>query len=340
MPANVSHALLRDAMEFATALLSHYPHDEAGGKALAVAKIADLLKGYSPTYVLKGITKAYREAIYAAHYDHDFPGKTATEKQRSDYYSAPVNWFTPPDTLKEDTKLATEKNLTQLRSLAIVFPESLIDELLDKAVSLLTSPPSRAYDFYAMGVAVELLTGRRQYSEILTNGKFTPVGPQEIRVTGLAKTTLEGVTIPVIGVDSATLCKGVEAIQGYMQSRPWYRADIPSDEVKKKVDQISRDAIAKEFQPLIDAYYDDLLKVYGGRWYAQFPKFSTHDLRALWAIICYHRLNRETADMGVYIRGILGHTSEKNTRHYQTFKIRSDSDFAHWKKSIVPSYFS
>lgn len=340
MAANVSQAILLDAAEFATQLLSHYPDNETEGRALATAKIEDLLKGFSPTYVLKGCTKAYREAIYTAYYGHEFPGKTATEKQRSDYYSAPVNWFTPPDNLKQDTKLATEKNLTQLRSLAIVFPESLIDELLDKAISLITTPPSRAYDYYAMGVAVELLSGRRQYSEILTNGKFTPVGPQEIRVTGLAKTGLEGVTIPVIGVDSETLCKAVETIQSYMTSRPWYRPDITSNEVKTKVDQITRDAISKEFQPLIDVYYDDLLKVYKGRWYVQFPKFSTHDLRALWAVICYHRLNRETADMGVYIRGILGHTSEKNTRHYQTFKIRSDSDFTHWKKTIVPNYFA
>lgn len=340
MAANVSQALLKDAKEFALELLTHYPDDEAGGRALATAKIEDLLGQYAKSTVTKGITKAYREAIYQAHYGHDFPGKTATEKQRADYYAAPVNWFTVPEEISNEVNEITQVNLGQHRDLTIIFPESLIDELLDKAVSLVTSPPSRAYDFYAMGVALELLTGRRQYSEILTASTYRALSPQIVRVEKPAKTVLPWVDVPVLGLDSHAVCDAIESIREFLKGRGWWIDGITSNQVKEKVDKVTRDAIGKEFQPILDRYYGDLLARYGKKWVQQFPPFSTHDFRSLYGVICYHRLNRESSDIGVYVKSVLGHTSENSTKHYQKFRIKSDSEFSQWKKTILPGYFA
>jgi hypothetical protein len=340
MAANISRALLKDGDDFAIVLLSYYPNREEEGRALASAKIAELLKDYSKSTVTKGITKGYREAIYRAHYGHDFPGKSATEKQRADYYSAPVNWFTVPEEIKDEVNKVTQVNLQQQRTLTIVFPEPLIDALLEKAVNLVTRPPSSAYDYYAIGVGLELLTGRRQYREILTSAKFTSISKQYVKVENIGKTFLESVEIPVIGIDSETVCNSVELIRDFLSGRPWYYPEITSNEVKAKVDKITRDVIKKEFQPILDQYYRPLLDQYGAKWYEQFPAFSTHDLRTLYGVICYHRLNREASDIGVYVKSVLGHTSESSTKHYQKFKIKSVSDFEFWKVSIVPSHLS
>ena len=340
MPTHASKILLSDATEFAAQLLSHYPHDEAGGKALAIAKIEDLLSRYAKSTVTKGLTKAYREAIYAALYGHDFPGKAASEKQRSDYYAAPVNWFTVPEVISNEVNKTTQVNLGQHRDLTIVFPDSLIDELLDKAVSLVTSPPLKAYDFYAMGVALELLIGRRQYSEILTTSTYRPLSPQIIRVEKPAKTALPWVDVPVLALDSQTVCEAIESIREFLKGRGWWVDGITSNQVKDKVDKVTRDAIDREFQPILNRYYGDLLARYGKEWVQQFPPFSTHDFRSLYGVICYHRLNRESSDIGVYVKSVLGHTSENSTKHYQLFRIKTDSEFSQWKKTILPSYFS
>jgi hypothetical protein len=330
-----------EATDFAKVITTMISGGESdGARALCQEKIENLLTRYSQTYVLKACVKLFRESIYQAHYGQPWAGKLATDTQRAQYFDFPVNLFTPPENLKMEVRNTTEKNLTDHRSLTIAFPESLIDAMIDKAVALLKSDGTRARDIYAKAVAIELLTGRRQFAEICLNAVFHPSGPQSVYVTGLAKTPIEGVEIPVLGTDPETIIEALETVQTYIKSRPWFTPETAPDDVRRKIDKITREVITTEFQSLIDPFYSEILSTYGKLWTLQFKPFSTHDLRALWVVICHYRLNRTMSDIGVYARKILGHTSERSTKHYQIFKVIPDREFTHWKKTVIPHYFS
>jgi hypothetical protein len=333
----VSKALQTDTQTLALEVVKLYREGlEGEAEGLCSEKISALLQTYSLNYVLKSCTKAYREAIYQAYYEIPFPGKRATDTERANYFSKPVSLFTPPEEIKTQSRKITETNLTNKRQIKVCFPDSLIDKLLAKSLELLRNTGTRARDIYGKGVALELLTGRRQYSEICFSAEFDPVGPQEIYFSGMAKSTVEGLKIPVIGTDSLEISQALEEVREFITSRKWFTEETTSRDVKEKIDEIIRDIIAKEFHPIIENYYSDLKDKYGRVWSEHFPKFSTHDFRTLWAIICHKRVNREMSDLGLYAKQILGHTSERNTRHYQTFRIVSDAEFQSWKENEIP----
>lgn len=337
MTHTVSQALTTDLQALAREIVRLYSEGlESQAEGLAQDKVSALLEDYSLSYVVKSCTKVARESIFEAYYGYPFPGKQATEEERNQYFSKPVSLFSQPKGLRLEVTKTTEKNLSEKRAVKICFPDSLIDKLLSKALELLRSEGTRARDYYAKGVALELLTGRRQYSEICFSAEFQPLDPQTIYVSGIAKSNVEGVTIPVIGTDSLEISQALEEVREFISSREWFTPETTSRDVKTKIDKIVRDIISSEFQPIINSYYSDLRENYGRAWVSVFPNFSTHDFRALWVNICHKRINRELSDLGLYASQILGHTSERNTRHYQTYRIVSDKDFQNWKDNEIP----
>lgn len=340
MSNTVSQALTTDLQSLACEIVDLYSKGlESSAERLVEIKVSELLEEYSLSYVVKSCTKVVRESIFNTYYGYPFPGKQATEEERKQYFSKPVSLFSQPKELRLEVSKSTEKNLSEKRSVKICFPDSLIDKLLSRALELLRSEGSRAKDYYGKGIALELLTGRRQYSEICFSAEFEPLDPQTIYVSGIAKSNIEGVEIPVIGTDSLEISQALEEVRQFISSREWFNSETTSRDVKTKIDKIVRNIISSEFQPIIDSYYSDLREKYGRAWVSVFPKFSTHDFRALWVNICHKRINRELSDLGLYASQILGHTSERNTRHYQTYRIVSDKDFQNWKENEIPRLF-
>jgi hypothetical protein len=337
MVSPVSQALTVELQTLAREIVRLYREGlESQAEEIALQSVTDLLSRYSLTYVVKSCTKVVRESIYQEYYGYPFPGKQATEEERKQYFSSPVTLFSQPRELRLEISKTTEKNLSEKRAVKICFPDSLIDKLLSKALEILRNDGTRARDYYAKGLALELLTGRRQFSEICFSAEFQPVDNHTLYVSGIAKSNIEGLEIPVIGTDTLEISQALEEVREFITSREWFTEETTSRDVKSKIDKITRDILSREFQPIVDSYYSDLRQTYKKGWVSIFPPLSSHDFRALWVVICHKRINRELSDLGLYASKILGHTSERNTRHYQTYRIVSDTDFQSWKDNEIP----
>lgn len=299
--------LEQDAKALATQVVDLWQkgnNDEA--KALCDTKIQELLTQYKPSTVTKDCQKVYRKAI--------------TELSGvADYKQLPVSLFKVPEeiliTVNQKSRQATFDQRTNL----IKVTDLQVDKLLETAVSLLKTPTHKAQDIYSKACALVLLTGRRPYSEVLHHAEFEIISNHKVLFSGQAKGGIEKrqrfFEIPVLGASAELIVETQNEVSEYIHSREWYREDLTDKEISGNC--------KKQLQLSLDRFINPIML-------DSKCVLSPHDLRKLYAFICWERLNNRDSAFTAYAPTILLHT-QSNKLGDESFDTQTSECYEKFK---------
>lgn len=255
-------------------------------KQLCDEKITELLAVYKPSTVSKDCQKVYRKSIIE-------------ESGVTNYREFPVSLFKVPDEILISVNQKSKQTTFEQRSNLIKISESQIDKLLEVAINLLNKPIQKGQDAYDKACALILLTGRRPYSEVLHNAKFKVFKTQKVLFSGQAKGGEEKKNkwfeIPVLGTLAEDIVKAQNDVTEYIINRDWYNDCLTDKEVSGNC--------KKQLQLSIDRWINPILLDSN-------CSLSPHDLRKLYAFICWERLNLRNSAFTAYAPTILLHTQQ------------------------------
>lgn len=280
---------------------------------LCIEEKESLLSRYKESTFNKSIVQEYRKAI-----------ATVTGNDPQDYNVTPLAFFTPN---RYNLVVSNEKARKDLFKDRIPLSPKVKDDLLLKAIAIIEGTESTGAigkDIYAKAISLELLTGRRCYSEILTYAEFRPYSDHEVIFTGQAKGDLEKrqreYIIPVLAIAPDKAVKALKEVRDYIQSRPWYSPDLAPSKIKRKTDSQIDLAINRHYLSLFTPLYLDGYKF----------SVSSHVFRKIYATICHQTLAPEKPFLQ-YAASILGHdyvsktgqvlSSTVASQHYDMFYL-------------------
>lgn len=261
-------------------------------------KIQALLGLYSPSYVAKDCQRIFRKAIFQASGLSEYK-----------YRERPVSYFTVPKEVLNAVNYHSREAVSNQRDDLVTIPSDVVSELLETAKTLLEKPVEKANDCYEKVIALGLLTGRRCFVEIMNKAEFHKVdSPNLVSFSGQAKggedKELSAYLIPVLGVSPDLAIEGLEEVREYLINRPWWDEEA----ISEQKDYIKR-RTNKQIKRLLDRHYAPVLRK------GDIDQISAHDLRKLYAAICYYnqkRLNLYRSSnpaFTAFASEILGHSS-------------------------------
>ncbi|QCS48146.1 hypothetical protein FEK30_01125 (plasmid) [Picosynechococcus sp. PCC 11901] len=277
---------------------------------MAIEEKEDLLTHYAKSTFIREIVKSYRKAIA------ELVGMDARN-----YRSTPICFITANALDVAKGNLEVKKALAKDR---IPINSELKDALINKAVSLIKQESNSAKDIYTKALSLELLTGRRCYSELGLTANFHPYSENELIFTGQAKGSEEKAKreyiIPILGISPSEAVKALLEVREWIQSRPWYSENISKNDIKKKLETQIKQSLFSHYLPL----FIPLAKA------GHTIELTTHDLRKLYATICHQALAPQKS-YTQYIATILGHdsigktgeiiTKTQSSEHYDKFYL-------------------
>lgn len=289
-----------DAVKLAKEVIKLYNQGNAvEAKKLCNDKIIELSKIYKPSTLCKGVQLTYRKAIF-------------NESGLSDYrYSEyPISLFSVDvgivNSVNETTRDTVECQLNEY----IFINSDSIDNMLLKAVELIKKECISGQDYYDKTVGIALLTGRRIYSEVLLQADFEAINTNQISFTGQAKggveKSLQSYIIPVLGCDSELILEALKDVQTYIKNRDWFDSLESEKELSDKVKRPVERAVFQNFTTLLKT--EKIL-------------LTPHDLRKIYATICWYRLKQCTGAFTAYTATLLGHSYQSKSDG----KIRPDT---------------
>jgi Telomere resolvase len=217
---------------------------------------------------------------------------------------------------QSDLKITTDVKLKDMRRVKesnrgdnrIPVPKSILDELIQKAVDDLKKPVGTSSDYMSKSLALELLTGRRQYSEILNPDCFIELDSDGyFKVIGLAKGSQEKketcFKLPFLGL-------GVDDnIVKLIQDNLKLVREFVAEKQGKKTSLVT--LLNPLFmQAMVE--YDAIFKpVRLNSSNMPFLTGKTHFLRKLYAFCCWVILDNQRSNESQYFAEILVHGDVK-----------------------------
>lgn len=289
--------LEQDAKALATQVVALWQNDKNDdAKALCDSKIEELLKVYSPATVAKNCQKVYRKAII------DLSGI-------DNYKQLPVSLFKVPENLLISVNQQSRQSTFDQRTNLVKVTDLQVDKLLETALNLLKNPTQKVQDIYSKACSLVLLTGRRPYSEILHYAEFEVISNHKVLFSGQAKGGIEKrqkqFEIPVLGASASLIVEAQNEVLTYIRGRDWYQENL--------TDSVIAGNCKRQFQKSIDMYFNPIM-------IDSKCVLSPHDLRKLYAFICWERLNNRDSAFTAYAPTILLHTQSNKlgTESYDT----------------------
>ena len=290
----------QDAVQLAKEVIALYNQGNIEqAKKLCDHKITELTKIYKPSTLCKGVQLTYRKAIYSE--------SGLTEYRYTEY---PVSLFSVPlemiTATNETTRDTVEKQLNEY----IFINSDSVDNMLLKAVELIKKDCVSGQDYYDKAVAIALLTGRRIYSEVLLQADFEAINANQISFTGQAKggieKALQSYIIPVLGCDSRLILEALKDVQTYIKNRDWFESLESEKQLADKVKRPIERAVFHNFTTLLKT--EKIL-------------LTPHDLRKIYATICWYRFKRQAGSFTAYAAILLGHSQTSKL----SGKVRPDT---------------
>lgn len=277
----------QDAVQMAKEVIQLYNQGKIEqAKNLCDNKIEELAKLYKPSTLCKGVQLAYRKAIHA---------ESGLAEYR--YTEYPVSLFSVDSSIVVATNEATRDTVEKQIDEYIFIKSKLIDKMLVIAVEQIKKECKTGQDYYDKASGLALVTGRRIYSEILLQADFEIVDNSQISFTGQAKggieKALESYTIPVLGCDAHIIAEALIDVQNYIKNRPWFDSLESEKQLSDKVKRPIERSVIHLFQMILKE--DRII-------------LTPHDLRKIYATICWYRLKRCRGSFTAYAATLLGHS--------------------------------
>jgi len=293
----------QDAVQLAKEVIALYNQGKIeDAKSLCNDKILDLAKIYKPSTLCKGIQLTYRKAIFS---------ESGLSEYR--YTEYPVSLFSVPIEMIAATNETTRDTVEKQLNDYIFIKSESIDKMLKKAVELIKKDCISGQDYYDKAVGIALLTGRRIYSEVLLQADFEAINSNKISFTGQAKggveKSLESYKIPVLGCDSKLIIKALEDVQNYIKNRDWFDSLESEKQLSDKTKKPIERAVFQNFTTILK---DEKILL------------TPHDLRKVYATVCWYRLTRCKGSFTAYAATLLGHSYQSKV----SGKIRPDTKTA------------
>lgn len=290
----------QDAVQFGKIIIKLYNQGKIEeAKNLCDIKIDELSKIYKPSTLCKGVQLTYRKAIFEASGLKDYR-----------FTEYPVSLFSVDSSIIAQTNEATRDTVEKQLDEYIFIESDSIDKMLENAVELIKKECVSGQDYYEKACAIALLSGRRLTSEIALQAEFEAIDANHINFKGQAKGGLEkankAYTIPVLGCNAKLIVDALNDVQSYIQTRDWF--DTLENE-KQLQDKIKRQLERATFQNFTTILKDEKVML------------TPHDLRKIYATICWYRLKRQSGSFTAYAAILLGHSYKSKVGG----KIRPDT---------------
>ena len=229
---------------------------------------------------------------------------------KDSYNLIPYLLFQSDSTITHEVKMkdyrrVKESNKGENR---IPLTENILNQLIEKAINDLRLPADSSRDFMGKALALELLLGRRQYSEILNPECFIEIDNDGFfKVIGLAKGSQEKketcFKLPYLGLNYD------DDIINLIQDNLKIVRDFVATKMGKKT-SITTLLNPLFCQAMVD--YDTILKpVRLKSENMPFLTGKTHFLRKLYAFSCWVILDKQRSNESQYVAEILVHGEQK-----------------------------
>jgi hypothetical protein len=249
---------------------------------------------------------------------------------KNSHKALPLCLFTLPSEIVESKNTSYENKVSAMRLIQIPISREIVDKIIAEAIEWLDIPyhegSKNRNALYQKGLAIEILTGRRIYSEVLALGHFETIDDKYIMFKGQAKGNQEKrekpYVIPFLGgsIEIANkIIKAKKEIDDYYQSREWFDISLyknESDFIRK-----FRDNVKKQLTPFLnqlDKHFDivrqkAMLQTTDKKWCME--PLSSHDLRRFYAFACWMIIEEKRGAFTEYATRALIHEKERKSGH-------------------------